>query len=81
LRPDRGLDGSEDTTAGSDLDASVWSITAMTLRLASPSMGAVNIRVASRPQLGHETVAGAVPIGQPTSMGPSRSHRYPYVAI
>ena len=80
-RPEPGVDGSADTTAGSNLEDSARSITSMRRRSASPSIGAVITRVDGAPQSGHEIVAGAVPIGRLTSTRPSTSQRYLYVAI
>jgi hypothetical protein len=65
-----------ETTWGSYLVASVWSITAMRLRSASPSMGGVKTRAVEPPHVGHATVSGAVPMGIRTSTHPSSTHRY-----
>jgi hypothetical protein len=65
-----------ETTWGSYLVDSAWSITAMRLRSASPSMGAVKTRAVGPPQLGQVIVSGAVPMGMRTSTHPSSAHRY-----
>jgi len=60
---------------GSSRDDSVLSISAIRTGSAKPSMGDVITRFDGAPQVGHEIVPGAVPIGLRTSTGPSTVQR------
>ena len=73
-------EGSADTTSGTSRVRSVRSITFISARGASESIGARKTRTASLSQTGHDDFGVAVPIGQRTSKSPSRTHRYWYVA-